>query len=281
MSHAMLIVIAAVAALPVAAPAFAQSKSFEKTVAVQPGGILSVEASKGSVKLSSWDRNQIEIRAQIVAHSMVHADYAQRSVEATSVDVMTIGNAVRIRSNYDKVPSEHGWFGDESRTVPEIHYEIRAPRRLDLRLDIDRSNTTLTGFEGRLDLELDRSELAARDLTGSIRLEIDRGDRSVLDNVRGSLRLEADRTRLEIGFAKLDDRSMLRIDRGELQIGVPGRQGLSIDGDISRRANLDSDIPVRIHPNGSGRFTAELNGGGPRLTIYSERAPVRLRPSDR
>jgi hypothetical protein len=277
MSRAMRIVVAAVAALAVAAPAFAQSKSFEKTVAVQPGGSLSVEASKGSVKLSSWDRSQIEIRAQIVAGPMLSADYAQRSVEATSVEVTTIGTAVRIRSNYDKVPPEHGWFGGESRTVPDIHYEIRAPRRLDLRLDIDRSNTTLTGFEGRLDLELDRSELAARDLAGSIRLEIDRGDRSVVENVRGSLRLEADRTRLDVGFAKLDNRSTLRIDRGELRIGVPDRQGLSIDGDISRRADLDSDIPVQIDRDGTGRFTAELNGGGPRLTIYSERAQVTLR----
>jgi hypothetical protein len=233
------------------------------------------------VKLTSWDRNQIEIRAQIVADRILNADYAQRSVEATSVEVTTIGNAVRIRSNYDKVPPDHSWFGGESRTVPDIHYEIRAPRRLDLRLDIDRSNTTLTGFEGRLDLELDRSELAAQDLAGSIRLEIDRGDRSVIDNVRGSLRLWADRTRLEVGFANLDDRSTLRIDRGELRIGVPGRQGLSIDGDISRRANLDSDIPIRIGREGSGRFTAELNGGGPRLTIYSERAPVSLRPVGR
>jgi hypothetical protein len=263
-------------------PAFAQSKSFEKTVPVPPGGSLGVEASKGSVKLSSWDRNEVEIRARIVADSFLNTDYGQRSVEATSVDVTTIGNAVRVRSNYDKVPSEHGWFGGDSRTIPEIHYEIRAPRRLDLRLDIDRSNTTVTGFEGRLDLELDRSELAAKDLAGSIRLEIDRGDRSVLDDLRGSLRLEADRTRLEVGFTKLDDRSTLRIDRGELRVDVPGDQGLSIDGDISRRASLiNSGIPVQIDRDGTGRFTAELNGGGPRLTIYSERAAVRLRPSGR
>jgi Putative adhesin len=259
------------ALLFVASPAAASSqtdartKQFDKTVALPSGGYLSLNATKGSVKLTSWDRDEVAIRALIRASRDVDADYARRSVEATTVEVTTGARDVRIRSNYDNVPSyKEWWLGGQSRDVPEIHYEIRAPRKLELRLDIDRSNTTLTGFEGRVDI------------AGRLALEADRGGHSRLEDIRGSLDLEADRTDVTIAFSKLDARSSIEVDRGDVRIEVPSAQGLTLDADLTRRSGFDSDVALDKRSGDERRFTADVNGGGPTLMLESDRGRIRL-----
>ena len=54
-----------------------------------------------------------------------------------------------------------------------MHYEIRAPREIDLDLVIRGADTTLGGFEGRLFLELYDGALEAEDLTGTMVLDLD------------------------------------------------------------------------------------------------------------
>jgi hypothetical protein len=265
--------------LVLAAPGQAQSRQFERTVRLDSGGYLSLEATKGSVKLSSWDRNEVEIRAEIRAEGRLDADYARRTVEATTVDVMGGGGDVRIRSNYDQVPydKEGLWVGS-SRRVPEIHYQIRAPRKVQLRLDVDRSDTTLTGFEGRIDLVADRSRLDLKDLTGAIGVEVDRGGDSRIEQVAGSLRIDADRTNLRVDFARLEEGSSIEADRGDVDITVPAAQGFTLDAHLSRRSDFDSQLPIQIRNwrSNQRRFTTDVNGGGPRLAIEMDRGRVSL-----
>jgi hypothetical protein len=266
------------AGLAVAAPVAAQTKQFDKTVPLPSGGYLSLHATRGSVKLTSWERNEVEIRARIQAAPRMDADYARTSVEATTVDVTAGARDVRIRSNYDKVPEARGsWFGGWWKDVPEIHYDIRAPRKLEIRLDIDRSDTSLRGFEGRLDVVSDRSELDLVDLAGRITLEMDRGESTRLEKVRGSLRIDADRTNFDIGLAGLDERSSIETDRGDIRIEVPQTQGLTIDADLTRRSDFDADdLPVQMRRGDKRRFTADVNGGGPTLTVEADRGRIRL-----
>jgi hypothetical protein len=264
------------ACLVVATPVAAQSKQFDKTVPLPSGGYLGLHATRGSVKLTSWDRNEVEIRARIQAAPRVDADYARESVDATTVDVTSGARDVRIRSNYDKVPSTSSWFSGW-KDVPEIHYDIRAPRKLEIRLDIDRSDTAMRGFDGRVDIVSDRSELNLVDVAGRITLEVDRGELSRLENVRGSLRIDGDRTNFDIELARLDDRSSIETDRGDVRIEVPRSQGLTIDADLTRRSDFDADdLTVQKRHGDNRRFTADVNGGGPTLTVEADRGRIRL-----
>lgn len=264
------------ACLVVATPVAAQSKQFDKTVPLPSGGYLALHATRGSVKLTSWDRNEVEIRARIQAAPRVDADYARESVDATTVDVTSGARDVRIRSNYDKVPSTSSWFSGW-KDVPEIHYDIRAPRKLEIRLDIDRSDTAMRGFDGRVDIVADRSELNLVDVAGRITLEVDRGESSRLENVRGSLRIDADRTDFDIELTRLDDRSSIETDRGNVRIEVPQSQGLTIDADLTRRSDFDADnLTLQKRHGDARRFTADVNGGGPTLTVEADRGRIRL-----
>lgn len=278
MRNAVVLAVAALVTCP-ALPAAAQSRTFDQTVKLRPGGTLRLTATLGSVRLTAWDRDEVRIHARIEASErlLMDADYAERAVDATKVDVSGEGDYVRIRSNYDAVPSRQSSFWGRGRTLPEIHYEISAPRRIDLTLDIDRSDSDIAGFNGRVSIVADRSELLVKDIAGDLRAEIDRGGRSRFQNVEGSFRLDGDRTDIEIAVAKLTSRGWLELDRGEATIRVAADQPLTVRTDIERRGRFKSELPLRTLGGTSHSPEGTINGGGPELTVIAHRARVELR----
>jgi hypothetical protein len=57
---------------------------------------------------------------------------------------------------------------------------------------------------------------------------------------------------------------------------VPSAQGLTLDADLTRRSNFDSDVSLDKRSGDERRFTADVNGGGPTLTLESDRGRIRL-----
>jgi len=254
-------------------PLAAQSRNIDQTVPLKPGGLLRLEATKGSVRLTSWDRPDVQIRARIEADPKAPPDYRQRSVDATSVDITSAANVVSIRSNYDLLPLD----SNEWQPAPFIHYEILAPRHLDLDLELDRSNTTLAGFEGRTVIDTDRSELDARDLSGDLRLEIDRGGNSRIA-FAGAVAIDSDRTNLSVGLARLQSTSSLHINRGDAEVILTPGVGLTLETRVTRRAGFRTNLPMTVREWTSGRGpSGEINGGGPRFDIQADRGQVNLR----
>jgi hypothetical protein len=278
----MLKLLVALAVVLTPSLALGQSREFTRTVALEPGGELRLDASKGSVQLSAWNRNEVEVRARIEGSDWLglDTDYVKAAVEATTVDVVGESSSVWVRSNYDRVPSRWNWLGGSSREIPSVHYTIRAPANVNLRLDIDRSDTELTGFEGRLVIALDRSELHARDLRGTIDLTIDRGGRSRLTNLRGTVLLDADRTDVEIDAARLDAASRIRSDRSDIEVRIPSTQPLRVRADLNRRGSFRSDFALERRGRRETLVEGTINGGGPELTVTGDRTSVLLSKRD-
>lgn len=260
------------------AVSLAQSKNFNRTVDFTPGGDLRVSTDVGTVKLTSWDRNQVEVVARIEGrdNTDVSADYMRRAVEATEIEMIGSGNRVTIKANYDNVPTENRWGGN-NRVIPRIEWEIRAPRRANIDLDTDRSEAEVRGFEGRHTLKTDRSPLRVEDMAGELRLEIDRGNTSRFSNMRGSLQIEADRTHLNFDRLQLTGDSRIEIDRGDIEMRMAGSQGFQLSMNKERRTSLQSDFPITTNNFSDDRIEGSINGGGPRLAIHADRGKVNLK----
>lgn len=261
-----------------AAIAFGQSRAerdFRKEVAFEPGGRLTLRSDKGSVRVTGWDENRVEITARILPPDNVDQDYAQRTVEAAEIEVSGGANDLSIRSNFDKVPRRSEGFG-WSRSTPEIHYEIRAPRRLNLEIHIDRSRVTLANLDGSVLMRGDRTPLEGSDLSGEIRLFMDRGQARI-SGLRGALEVEADRTNLNLSALAIEGDSRFQISRGELELRVPASQGASVYAGVGRRENFESDFPLTMNALRRETIEGTINGGGPRLVFGGDRNHIRLR----
>ena len=148
------------------------SKEFKKTVEFEPGGEFTLKTDKGSVRLTSWDNSQIEIYAHRSSKE-VDEDYGRRSVEGARVEVTGDGRSLTVRSDFDGVPSIEG-FINQSKRLPDIHYEIRAPRSLNINIEADRCKVELQGFRGKTRLDTGRTPVQASDLEGELRVNMNR-----------------------------------------------------------------------------------------------------------
>jgi hypothetical protein len=259
------------------ANAAAQTREFSRTVDLESGGALRIVGTKGSMRIVSWDQPKVEVRARIERPDGVDEDYAARAVEATDIAVTGDRTSVSVVSDYERVPTRREWGEGNSRTVPPVHYEVRAPRRIKLSLDSDRGAVVVTGFDGSFDIVVDRGELELRDAGGDLRVNIDRGQRSRISGVRGSLQLEADRTDLKIDAQGLDRDSRLEVDRGDVELTVPDAQRLTVRTDISRRGRFHTDFPIQWTSSNPRRSQGHINGGGAELFVESDRATIELR----
>ena len=76
---------------------------------------------------------------------------------------------------------------------------------------------------------------------------------------------------------RIDGDSRLDIDRTDVDIEVDGSQALSVRADMTRRADFDSELPLQVSRREGRDFEGEINGGGPKLSIESDRGSIRLR----
>ena len=252
-------------------------KEFKRTVAFEPEGYLTLETYKGSIRLSSWEQNQVEITAEIEPAEDTSEEYARRSVEATQVDVWGSGRSLRVRSDYDGVPCEERfpWPGC-SKTLPYVHYVIRAPRKLSLRIKDHKSEIDVTDLEGRLELETYKGTLRAQGLAGDVRLESYKGIVKALD-LRGRVRAETYKGEMTLEARTLDGPSRLETYKGAIELRVAATQPLTVRGEIGRRADFVSDFEMAMRALGGERLEGHINGGGPELEVNSHRGTIRLR----
>jgi len=256
--------------------ALSQTKDFTRTVAFNSGGELKLNSTKGTIKLTGWDRNEVEIVAHIVMNGRVDPDYARRAVEAVRIEVAGDSRQLSIRPVYDDVPRDYSIF---SRTIPDVNFEIQAPRRVSLQLDTDRGRLDLQGVEGSLNVRSDRGQVVARDVAGELRLKMDQCPDSALSGLRGTLHVDMDRSDLKVNALQISGDSRLQVSRGEAELRMPRTQGLSVSANVGRRADFDSEFAISTRKFGD-RVEGDINGGGPKLLIQTDRGKVELKASN-
>lgn len=259
-----------------------QSKEFSKTVAFRAGDRLSIKTYKGSIHLSSWDQPEVSIYARIAPPEGESDEYAAAVVEATRVEVRRSGDTLRIRSDYDDVPTKKSWgkwFG-ESKNLAYVHYDVKAPRTLNLRVDDYKSDIEIYGFSGDFDIETYKGALTASDLDGRFRLETYKG-RAEVSAVRGAVDVETFKGEVSIQAVAIENDSKLQTYKGTIVLSMPGNQGLDLRADLGRRGSLHSDFEVAAESGikkrrSSRRLESAVNEGGPRLEVSTNKGEIRL-----
>lgn len=249
-------------------------KETSKTLDFSPGERLSIETYKGTIHLTSWERDKIEIQATIEAPREVSAEYGEEIVEATRVDIRRTRSGVSIRSNYEDVRPQRRFFGSYTNR-PYVHYEIRAPRSLDLKIDDHKSEIEIYGFEGALKLETHKGTIEGRDLSGELRIETHKGIVK-LTSVRGGLELETHKGNIYVEADSIESRTRLNTHKGTIELSLPESQSATVRADLSKRADFRSDFGLDRKKRSRNRFDADLNGGGPEIYVTSHKGDIRL-----
>ncbi|MEE8524235.1 MAG: DUF4097 family beta strand repeat-containing protein [Thermoanaerobaculia bacterium] len=192
----------------------------ERTVAAQADGTVKIENISGSVVVTGWDRDQVEITGTL-----------GRDVEELQVDTSGGGVAIRV-----ELPRRSHGGGTSA------HLAVKVPRHSDLEVETVSAEITVEDVDGDLETE---------SVSGSVR--IDGRPRTVdVETVSGNVEIGAEAA--EISVESVSGQVQIRGAAGRLEVeSVSGR--VEVTGENLLRADIESvsgtiDVDVSLAAGG-------------------------------
>jgi DUF4097 and DUF4098 domain-containing protein YvlB len=236
-----LVVLAAAAIL--AGSAFAFDEVFERTYPLSPGGTFELQNVNGSVIVTAWERNEVEIHA-------VKSARQSQDLPRVQIEVQARPGKITVETHY---PQGEG-------VGVSVEYRVRVPRRVLLgHVTTVNGAVRVSGVEGAGELRSVNGDVEALDSAGRFRAR----------TTNGSIRLEL--RHLE-GEGPVSAETV----NGSVYLALPAGAG----GDLDVRSwngDFRSELPVTLEGAlGAREFHGRMGAGGAAIRIRTVNGSVRI-----
>jgi hypothetical protein len=228
----------------------ADSKDIHRTFPLDGRGHVTIDTYKGSIRVSTWDRNEIDVAVRIEEDGDVFAQSVRRAdvrFDASSSDV--------------RITSENQWSFFLDGAAPLYNYTIRMPRTASLRIKDYKSESEVSDLTAELQVDTYKGSVQLRNYSGALTVNTYKGD------IRADFAAVTAPVRIETYKGSVDLR-MPRDSRFDLSTDL-GRRGGDPDNDFARYVRTsNSRDPIQ---------RSRVNGGGPEVRLRSYKGEFRLR----
>ncbi|HEV7668653.1 MAG TPA: DUF4097 family beta strand repeat-containing protein [Thermoanaerobaculia bacterium] len=227
-------------------------------------GTLDLSNVNGSITIETWDRAEVEVRADKIVKSPSEEE-ANKALDRLKVIVDAKPNRVKVEARFPNHNSGlFSWLSGRS-IESKVEFKVRIPREADLRIDNVNGGITLQGGKGDLHLTTINGSVHASDTSGTLTLESTNGSIEAR-HIRGSLEAETVNGRVEADLSDLGTaKTSLESTNGSLTLRLPA----------STRANLSASttngrVNCELAVDGTKKRTrveGTLNGGGSEIDL--------------
>jgi hypothetical protein len=229
----------------------ADSKDIHRSFPLDSRGHVTIDTYKGSIRVSTWDRNEIDVVVRIEEDGDLFAQ------NVTHADVRFDASPSNVR-----ITSSDQWaFFLVDGVSPLYNYTIHMPRTATLRIKDYKSESEVSDLAAELEVETYKGSLQLRNFSGGLRVNTYKGD------------IRAD-------FAAVT--APVRIDtyKGSVDLRMPRDARFDLNTDLGRRrGDPDSDFAryVRTSNWRDREHRSQVNGGGPEVKVRSYKGEFNLR----
>jgi hypothetical protein len=270
-------------ALAVGWAATAQADEITKTYAISGRARVHIETDDASVRVSTGDIKQVEIRVDFTGYKLDHDLQVNTTQSGDSVDVLA---------------KTHGAFFWGVRHA-SVRVEVHMPREADLSVRAGDGSIEVDALTGALDLAAGDGSITVQDAKGNLRFHTGDGhieargldgqvDASSGDghiNVEGrfdSLRLKAGDgsvTARAAAGSKVNGAWTINTGDGSVDLEIPGDLQANIEAS-TQDGHISLGLPITVEGTfSSSRIQGKLNGGGPPVTIRTGDGSIHLNKS--
>lgn len=295
-------------------PAFALiERRIEKRFEVAADVALNVDTYNGAVLITEVpDAKVIEVvmlqMADVESEAEMDARLAQHSFEMTQA-----GGTVSLVARRLK-PVTWSWHG---RTPVNLVYEIKVPRRCDVRVATHSGNIVLGSLEGRVVVANESGNIFTGEIKGPVTARSESGQVAItaasglidvatltgdivvgraggrtqlssaggyieVQQAAGELVIRGDGSAAKVGFAaSLKHPADIVLSGGELELVLETNSVCTLDLRASSfgKVALRGELPLEITSGGAGRssLAGTVNGGGPRIAVRASGGSVTVR----
>jgi hypothetical protein len=275
-------------------------EDFHYSHALKPGGRLAVETFNGSITISGWDREEVDISGTRQASS-------KELLDAMKIDIVPTAEAVRIRTVR---PS--GWRGNMGAS-----FTIKAPRRLlveraqssngsvhveeiegNVRLETSNGRIRAVRVRGDVEATTSNGSVELTECTGAANLKTSNG-RIQADGVRGPFEATTSNAKIEARLLEVSGSlpTKLRTSNGAIQLTLeePPKTDVVLttsNGPITVRAPSSLAATVKASTSNGQistsfrvageksktRLEGTVGAGGPLLELATSNGSINLEP---
>ncbi len=246
----------------IAPASFAQTKQLLKrttyktdTVDFGVGGTVSiVGAPSGAISIEGWQKNEVEISAEIEVQAESESDLAQLAQVSTYILDESFGH-IRISSVgvYDKkyIKSVAKKFPKNLLEMPlKIDYKIKVPSYCDLEIDGGSGDLTLSNVEGAMRIKVLETNAKLNLVGGTILATFGKGNVDITIPSRNWRGRSAD----------------IQLATGTMSVQLPPNFSAFVDAKVLRTGQIENSYEL-LKPRDRAKFTNQLinaktgNGG--------------------
>jgi len=217
----------------------ADSKDIHRTFPLDSRGHVTIDTYKGSIRVSTWDRNEVDVAVRIEEDGELFA----QSVTRADVRFNASPSDVRITSD-----NQWSFFLDGA--APLYNYTIRMPHSASLRIKDYKSESEVSDLAADLQVDTYKGSLQLRNFSGGL----------MVNTYKGEIRAD---------FASVTTPVRIETHKGTVDLRMPRDSRFDLHTNLGRNASLDNDF-VRYLPASNTR-------GGPELRLKSYKGEFRLR----
>ena len=241
-------------------------KSASVNVTTGHGG-LTVAGLTGNVdaELQHGDMEATSIQGHVHARLSNNGDFSAHDIQG-DVTVEGNGGDVTLSDVHGKVVMQGDFTGDThvERADQSVHFHS------------SRTDLELARLPG--DMTLNGDSLHATQVIGPVRVICSRSKDIEMSQVFGDTHIEDRDARVELGMAGAFPVDV-KNQKGDVEISLPVGINQTIDA-RTHNGDIVSDFPLEISGDENKTATGSIGKGGPKMTLYTEHADLRLRKGD-
>lgn len=232
-----------------------------KSFSVDAGGTIDLEATNGSVTVTSWDQNEVAIEETIRFRDASRSE-ANEYLKNRPTNYEHTNNTVRVRGPEND--RNRGGWGDDGRDV-QYSYRVQVPQRFSANVRTSGGSVEIRGLEGTVNGGTAGGSITAQEIVGDVEVETAGGSVSLLsidgnasgDTAGGSVEAEDVTGELQVETAG----GSIRVRNSGAGVSAETAGGsIDIDGANGPVTASTSGGDVRVS-SASGRVEAETSGG--------------------
>ncbi len=205
-------------------------------------------APNGAVAVTGWDRDSVHVRAVVAASARTDVD-----AQALLRDVRVDATGGTVRAEGPERARRSSWW---------VHYEVRVPRRADVRAETVNGPLWASDVAGRIDLETTNGPVTLADLAGDVHAHATNGPLTV---ALSGARWEG---------AGLDAETQ----NGPVTLTVPEGYSAQLEtGTVNGPMRVDIPITLQGRIGRLSRITTTLGSGGAPVRVVTTNGPLTIR----
>ncbi len=257
-------------------------KEVKKSFSVNADATLDIESSFGSVELSNWDKNEVDIHIEIIADAKTESD-AEKFFDKVDIDIDGSSSKVSISTELE---GSNKHYSEEW----SINIYIKMPPSLSLDIEHSFGDLDINEANGRCEIDLSYGSLDANSLgNNNNEVDVDFGSGDIdyfgggqasveygdldIDKINGDVELECSYGELEVDFISKKCKELtVSCDFGETNITIESGSSYDVetsssfgDVDIDGEFNISSededmfDTTMKGHIGSKGSGTMEVD----------------------